>query len=101
MDSEAGPIHVQPILQIDPDSHGQLFRSGRIESTALPLLARLGDYYEDATYFPSELNALKDEVLSVLPLFGDIPTTSLILEQFLNVIAMASLNAKTIVFLAD
>jgi hypothetical protein len=99
--SEAGPFHVQPVLQIDPDSHGELFYSGRIARKAFPLLARLEDYHEDATYLTSELQALKDEVLLVLPSFKGAPTATHTLEQLLNVIEVTSLNAKTLVFLAD
>jgi hypothetical protein len=61
-----------PVFQLDESDHQQLLLALERSALALPLLRRLGDFYQDAIFGSSEAGALRREINAVIRVAPDL-----------------------------
>ncbi len=79
--------------------HQQLFEV--IKQNTYSLLTRMNDYYEDADFFPKELQALLGEIHLLKDPFRENPSVSAFLISFEKLVQLAITQNRTVAVISD
>ena len=96
-----GKIDPELEAHLEVEGHGTLFAHPELQAGRFPLLARIKDFYSDADFSTSELQALITEVENAGVLFGPDSKVCTFLGPFHSLCCLAFLRHKNVALYAD